>query len=209
MKRGYDVIAGVYDLLAKVFIGKALRNAQLFLITQIPPRAKVLIAGGGTGWILEEITVLQAANLTIDYIDSSAKMIARSKLRNTGENKIRFLHQSVLEPLPGDNYDVIITPFFLDNFLQETAENIFEILSRTLNSNGLWLYADFQVNEHSSRWQKAMLFTMYAFFRMVCAIEARQLPDVATLFDKYGYKTTTTRFLSNRFIVASVYQRSL
>ena len=81
IKRSYDIIADVYDRLAGIFIGKALRNAQIYLAQYIPAGAKILIAGGGTGWILEEITRLHDSGLQIDYLDISAGMIAKAKER--------------------------------------------------------------------------------------------------------------------------------
>ena len=65
--RSYDSIAGVYDKLAGIFIGKALREAQIYLLQFIPANARLLIVGGGTGWILEEITVVHQQGLAIDY----------------------------------------------------------------------------------------------------------------------------------------------
>jgi len=207
MKRSYDAIAGVYDSLAKIFIGKALRDAQVYLVQHIPAGAKSLIAGGGTGWILEEITKLHRAGLQIDYLDISANMIAKAKQQNIQGNVIEFLQQSADEDFEGNNYDVILTPFFFDNFKGFTMQSIFNRLHQKLKLHGLWLYADFQVMGKHSIFQKAMLFVMYTFFRLACNIEAKQLPDVVGQFAKNGYQSTDRRTFKKEFIISAVYTK--
>ncbi|TKK67719.1 class I SAM-dependent methyltransferase [Ilyomonas limi] len=207
MKRSYDAIAGVYDRLANIFIGKALRNAQIYLVQYIPARAKVLIAGGGTGWILEEITKLHNTGLQIDYVDISAGMIAKAKRRDTKQNDIRFLHQSAGENFEGKDYDVILTPFFFDNFSEATMQAVFEKLHQKLNQNGLWLYADFQVAGKHRFFKEAMLFIMYIFFRAACNIEANHLPDVTGQFAKNSYQLISSKTFKQEFIRSAVYRK--
>ncbi len=134
MKQGYDVIAPVYDTLAKLFIGKALRRAQVYFLRYIPDGAKVLIVGGGTGWILEEISAVHSKGLEIDYVDVSSKMIALAKRKNWGKNKVDFIHQSILDFTTQHQYDVIITPFLLDNFREETAQKVFLLLHQSITT---------------------------------------------------------------------------
>src|SRR3954447_6996288 len=110
MKRSYNAIAGIYDILADTFIGKSLRYAQIYLAQYIPAGAKILIVGGGTGWILEEITRIRSRGLQIDYLDISANMISKAAKRKIGQNNTTFIHQSAEDDFVGNNYDVILTP---------------------------------------------------------------------------------------------------
>lgn len=208
MKRSYDAIAGVYDILARTFIGSTLCSAQVYLVQYIPAGAKVLIVGGGTGWILEEIARVHDQGLQIDYLDISANMIARARARAIGQNKIRFIHQSAEVDFAGNDYDVILTPFFFDNFKEVTMRSIFHKLHRKLKQDGLWLYADFQVRGKHYSFQKNMLTVMYAFFRAVCNIEASQLPDVATQFATNGYKLIHNNTFKNEFIISLVHKKA-
>src|SRR5689334_21601878 len=128
MKRSYDAIAGVYDILAGIFIGKALRDAQIYLVQFIPEGSKILIAGGGTGWILEEITRIYNKGLQIDYLDISANMISKARKRDVGQNQVRFINQTAEENFEGNNYNIILTPFFFDNFKEPTMRSIFNRL---------------------------------------------------------------------------------
>jgi len=207
MKRSYDTIAGVYDILAGIFIGKALRDAQIYLVQYIPAGAKVLIVGGGTGWILEEITRMYSKGLQIDYLDISANMISKASKRNVEQNNVRFIKQSAVENFEGNNYNIILSPFFFDNFKESTMCGIFNRLHQKLQPNGLWLYTDFQVAGEHQFFQKGILYLMYTFFRTVCNIEATHLPNVTAQFAKYEYKIIQSMTFKKKFIISSVYER--
>ncbi len=208
MKQGYDVIAPIYDALAGLFIGKALRRAQVYFLYCIPANTKVLIVGGGTGWLLEEITKIHSQGLAIDYVDVSSKMIALAKQRNKGKNKVTFIHQSILDFTNQHPYDVIITPFLLDNFKEETARKVFTLLNQKLQTNGLWIYTDFQVSHPASYWQKAVLFLMYSFFRIAANIEASGLPNVAAQFNLHNYKLVQKQTFLRKFIITALYKKT-
>ena len=206
VKRSYDLVAGMYDALAKLFIGKALRKAQIYYLYLIPPNANVLVAGGGTGWILEEIAAMHPQHLCIDYVDVSAKMIALAQKRNAGKNKVRYINTSILNFTGSQPYDVILTPFLLDNFSENTMQKVFALLHTQLKQNGVWLYTDFQVAGKHSYWQKAVLFIMYSFFRIACNIEAERLPNVEAQFRAYRYGKIGCKTFLRRFIVTCAYK---
>ncbi len=207
MKRSYDLVAGMYDNLAKLFIGQSLRKAQIHCLHFIPSTATVLIAGGGTGWILEEIAQIHQKGLRIDYVDISEKMISLAQQRNYGDNEVNFIHQSIIHLVNNTEYNVIITPFFFDNFTEETTRSVFALLHQKLKPNGTWLYTDFQIINKSSHWQKTALFVMYSFFRIVCRIEAKKLPDVASQFASHQYQLTESKTFLRQFIITSAYKK--
>jgi SAM-dependent methyltransferase len=205
MKRNYDTIAWFYDQLAKLFFGTSLINAQLFLINAIPENSRILIVGGGTGWILEEISKNHPSGLSITYVDASDRMIALSRQRNTGRNNVTFISSRVESATIEGLYDVAITPFFFDNFSNETLEQICTSVHSHLNSNALWLYCDFQ--NTASPLQKLLLRFMYLFFRVTCGIEATRLPDAGAIFSKLHYKKRDKKMFLNGFVVAEIYER--
>src|SRR3569833_2127388 len=111
MAANYNNSAWFYDKLSRLIYGGALIKAQVYLLDNIPAGSKILIAGGGTGWILEEIAKLYPSGLKINYVEVSAKMIALSRKRISGENNVDFINAPVEDvPLPTD-YDVVISPF--------------------------------------------------------------------------------------------------
>jgi ubiquinone/menaquinone biosynthesis C-methylase UbiE len=78
MTSGYDKLAPVYDWLAVFFVGKQIQQAQLKWLSYLSDRKKLLILGGGTGWMLPAVFQINP-NLVIHYVDASAKMIAQAQ----------------------------------------------------------------------------------------------------------------------------------
>src|SRR4051812_29791885 len=101
MANNYDNIAPYYDHLNKLVLGKATIDAQNCLVPFIRENSRLLIVGGGTGKILEEIAK-QKANLQIVYVDSSGKMIAIAKKRRVGSNNVTFVQGKIEEFLSDD-----------------------------------------------------------------------------------------------------------
>lgn len=206
MANNYDNAAWFYDSLSRVVFGKAIVNAQVYLLEYIPPKSKILIAGGGTGWILDELILFHPAGLEITYVEISAKMMAYAVKRNTGANVVTFINSAVEDVQFHQNFDVVITPFLFDNFTEQTAQKVFNNLNAVLNADGLWLYADFEPRD--KLWQKILLKTMLVFFRILCGVEASGLPDVTRMFARNGYNIAhKTNFFKN-FIAATVYSRA-
>lgn len=205
MSASYDNSAWFYDKLSRLVYGRALIDAQVFLLQFIPPKSHILIVGGGTGWILDEISRLHPSGLEITYVEVAPKMMALSQKRNMGDNKVVFFTDPVEDvSLPAD-FDVVITPFLFDNFEEETLQKVFGHIDAALKPGGLWLNADFQLS--GKWWQQALLKTMFLFFRLICNIEASKLPDIKKQFGQYGYTAVKEQTFFGEFVVAEVYER--
>lgn len=205
MKANYDHIAWFYDQLARLVYGRAIVDAQLYLVREIAAGSNILIAGGGTGWILDEIAKIHSSGLTITYVDASSKMIEKARKHRAGNNSVTFVESSI-EYVSGGQYQVVITPFLFDNFTDNSLQRIFDGISSQLAHNGLWLYCDFQ--DSGKWWQGAMLKIMYAFFRVTCDVETSRLPDANRCFRESGYSVLREKTFLKDFIIARVYQKA-
>ncbi len=205
MSANYNNSTWFYDRLSRLVYGMALIDAQLFLLKFIPPESNVLIVGGGTGWILEEITKRHANDLNITYVEIAPKMMVSSKKKNIGGNRVVFVNSAVEDVALRDDFDVVITPFLFDNFTQINFERIFAHIHEALKPGGLWLNCDFQLT--GKWWQAVLLKTMFLFFRMVCNIEATKLPAIERRFELFGYKNTAEQSYYGSFIISKVYQK--
>jgi ubiquinone/menaquinone biosynthesis C-methylase UbiE len=204
MPANYNNSAWFYDRLSRMVYGRALINAQVYLLQYVPANAGILIAGGGTGWILEELTKIHPSGLQITYVEIAADMMALSKKRNVGSNKVVFINDDVENVNPDTKFDVVITPFLFDNFMEETTQKVFNHLHCLLKSNGLWLNADFQLT--GKWWQNILLKSMFLFFKMLCNIEASKLPDMDRQFEVHGYKVIYEKTFYGDFIISKVYK---
>ncbi|MVN22936.1 class I SAM-dependent methyltransferase [Mucilaginibacter arboris] len=209
MPNNYDAAAWFYDSLAELVFGKALVNAQRFLVKHIKPKTNILIVGGGTGWILEEIANLQPSTLKITYVEISVKMLALSKKRNCGLNEVNFVNQGIEDYKITQKFDVILTPFLFDNFSEKRIQNVFDQLHPSLKIGGLWLICDFQVEDnYKSIWQKIVLQTMYWFFGWLCEVETNQLIKMNSYFKDKDYILLEEKTFYRGFIISKVYQQS-
>lgn len=209
MTNNYDKIARYYDRLSRLVFFKAQVNAQINQLKFIPENSRILIVGGGTGWILEELTKVYPAGLKIVYIEISEKMIELSKKRNTGNNTVEFVNSKVEDFSSLANFDVISTPFLFDNFPEEKAGVVFEQLNSLLQKNGLWLFVDFTAELGKGRcWKSAFLKLMYGFFKLIGIVEASKLTDMNPYFKSVNYKEVNKRAYYGDFIQASVYQKT-
>jgi ubiquinone/menaquinone biosynthesis C-methylase UbiE len=208
MGNNYNSIANIYDVLSRIVFGKSIMKAQIFLLKYIPENSRLLIVGGGTGWILSELSKMYEKGIEIMYVEKSAKMIALSKQKNIQHNSVEFINTGIEEFSTGKKFDVIFTAFLFDNFLPEKIEFVFSKLNQLLKPNGLWLYADFMNDQMNSKWwQKFLLKTMYLFFKITCNIETQQLINMSAYFSD-GYNKLSEKYYYSNFIKSVVYKKA-
>lgn len=185
----FNLIAPVYDALAFVVFGHKLQQAQIVFLNQIPIDASVLIVGGGTGWLLEQV-LLRCQTKRIVYLETSTQMVARASRRMVqkalvGSVEFRVGDESSLKP--NECFDVILTPFVLDLFSEQTLlTEIIPPLLNVLKSCGLWLVTDFV--KPPAKWQKVLLWMMIHFFRLTAGMQARQLADWQKILSESGLR---------------------
>ncbi len=205
MAANYNNAAWFYDSLSRVVYGKALIDAQVYLLQYIKPNSSILIVGGGTGWILEEIARIHHSGLQITYVEVSDKMMSLSRKRNIENNQITYINKAIENVNGLPNFDVIITPFLFDNFTPAKLEAVFAHMHPLLKNHGLWLNADFQLI--GKWWQNMLLKSMLLFFRILCGVESTKLPDFEKLFKQYGYKVVDSKTFFGDFILSKVYRK--
>jgi len=207
MAANYDNSAWFYDRLSRLVYGKALMLSQVYLLKHIPKNSNILIAGGGTGWILEEIGKVHPSGLTITYAEISSNMMALSKKRNIGGNKVIFINEPVENIENNSFFDLVFTPFLFDNFTEQTLQQVFAPIHNKLKPGGTWLNTDFRPT--GKWWQTFLLKSMIVFFRTICGIEARRLPDIERQFEQHQYQVIDQKSFFGEFILSTAYQKPI
>ena len=87
---GFDRLAPIYDPLARMIYGKSIVQAQTSFLSIIPPFSKVLILGGGTGWLLTEL-LRGHPTCEVWYIESSANMLSMTIKKNGHPGRVHFI----------------------------------------------------------------------------------------------------------------------
>ena len=208
---GFDRVAPFYDKLARLVYGSSQQKAQLYLLPFIPDNSRVLIIGGGSGWLLEQL-LKTGKQLDILYLDASPAMLHRAKAKY---NQLSFSHSCIVEFRlgteaalhPHEQFNVIITPFLLDLFPPQRLQQLMQRLSDALTPGGLWLFADFWPVQQPARWwQKVLAWGMYTFFGAVSGVEARDLPDYGCYFEQLRLQEVLSGSFYGGFVQAKVYK---
>ena len=198
----FDTIARYYDRLARFVFGDSIVKAQTHFLHLIKPHANVLILGGGSGWILDELNKLQKP-VTIWYIELSGEMLSMARRRSNLFLSVHFIQGSEKDIPDNVLYDVVITNFFLDLFKKEHLKSTMDTILSSLKPEGIWLACDF-VNRNW--WHKFLLWVMYRFFKLTTRIEATALPPWEELMHLEMREVCSNSFFKN-FIKSSVFQK--
>ncbi|TWR23843.1 class I SAM-dependent methyltransferase [Mucilaginibacter pallidiroseus] len=205
MSANYDNSAAFYDRLSKLVFGNALINAQKYFLPQIPANSRVLIIGGGTGWILEEVTKVHSSGLHIIYVELSAKMTALSRKRSVGNNAVKFINRAIEDVYLEQPVDVIITPFLMDNYKDDALPATFKHIDKLLKPNGIWLNTDFRLT--GKWWQFLLLKSMLIFFKILCGVQNWRLPNVDKQFSLLGYARKDQKSFYGDFVMTRLYKK--
>ena len=205
--KGFDRLAPVYDRFARLVYGSAIRDAQLFFLSAIPPNANVLILGGGTGWLLTDLFKTHP-ECKVCYVEASAKMLALAQQQFPAQKKgqVQFIlgtEDSIPTAMP---FDAVITAFYLDLFSPDTLRRVIDKVSAALTSTSIWLVSDFTTPK--IWWQKVLLKIMYIFFRRVCGIEATRLPPWEQALTARAWRAEGEKLFFHDFIKSVTYRFS-
>ena len=199
----FDRIAPFYDQLAGLVFGKNMRDAQTLFLKFIPQGARVLILGGGTGWLLNELLSMNPG-CNVTYIDASTKMIEMARKKTQVKNVV-FI-QGTEDSIPqGCFFDAVISHFYLDLFDDVDGVKVIDTIRHCSHRETLLLVCDFV---RSTWWHSAMLSIMYGFFRIVSGLDAKELPDWRNLLTKGGFAEISSQSFSKGFICSAMFRVS-
>lgn len=200
MTSGYDKLAPVYDWLAVFFVGKQIQQAQLKWLSYLSDRKKLLILGGGTGWMLPAVFQINP-NLVIHYVDASAKMIAQAQANAQG-SLIQFI-QGTETDIPDKDYDAVLTHFYLDLFSDDQLPDLIAKIKMKLANNALWLVTDFETH---TMLQRVKVRLMYLFFRMMTGLKTQALPKWYNTLTNAGCIALKSYCTQHKFIRSVVFR---
>jgi tRNA (cmo5U34)-methyltransferase len=208
----FNAIAPIYDKLAGLVFGNALRRAQTVHLSLVPEQARVLLIGGGTGWLLTEL-LNQKPQTQITYLEASPKMLRLTeqklqKLPHAAKEQVYLRLGDENSLRPDETFDVIITPFLLDLFPDARLTHLMDRLQTALRPGGLWIFSDFwPTADPPLPWQKLLLDSMYRFFGVVSRVQATKLPDFEKHFGHQPLEVLRVQSFYRGLIQARVYRK--
>jgi len=141
----FSPVANFYDVLAQIVFGNKLQEAQAANLRYISDNSRILIIGGGSGWILQQV-IQHTQHSTIVYLEASDSMLRKSEEKIINQNKNNKIEYRLgtEENIGGqETFDIIIANFFLDLFSPAYLIIILEKLNCALAPAGKWLITDF------------------------------------------------------------------
>ncbi|WP_339789978.1 class I SAM-dependent methyltransferase [uncultured Imperialibacter sp.] len=206
MANGFNLLAPVYDPLARLVFGKCIDRSQCHFFGGARNVKSTLVAGGGTGRFFEEY-FRQHPDSQLVFIEKSPGMIAKAQSRTTPLMNTRFVRADFLTHSEADPYDLVLLPFFLDIFSHESVERIVKSVSQVSKPNTLLIVTDF-VEQEKRGWKSLLIGGMYLFFRLTCDIEAHRLPNWREAFARAGWNIKESATYCRGMIGTHLLERS-
>jgi ubiquinone/menaquinone biosynthesis C-methylase UbiE len=203
-KQTFNHIARWYDIVAQVVFFGAIKKSQINNLQSLDTAKSVLVIGGGTGWIINEIWQ-QNPNIYITYIDQSSKMIQMAQRRSL-EGDVIFHNKDYLDTVTDQTYDTIICNFFLDVFTEKDLETVVQKMKRQLNPDGKILFTDFVAGKNHHLIKRSLIKTMYWFFKCTNALSNTTLPNYHTAFLRANLDYTDEKKYYYNMISSRVYK---
>jgi tRNA (cmo5U34)-methyltransferase len=204
----FDSVAWCYDFLSLIVFGNKIKNSQIILLNQIKENDRVLIIGGGTGWIINEV-LKQKKTTTIDYVEVSISMLEKAKSITplSPDVSINFIHGNEDSIREEALYDIVITCYFFDQFQPERLEYVISKLVAALKSDGKLLVADFNLSPSSPIKHKALVKIMYLFFYITCRLEVKRLIKFQEILEKFHLVRKDFFSTCNGLMLSEVYRK--
>ncbi|OGX81391.1 hypothetical protein BEN47_05385 [Hymenobacter lapidarius] len=205
---GFDAVAWCYDAMAGLVFGPALKKAQRAALAGLPAGApRVLVLGGGTGWVLNEVLQLRP-EATVLYLEASTRMLARAQARLHREMpqaaaQVEFRHGTQAMLQPHERFEALVTFFVLDCISASEITQALARLRAAMRPGAVWLLADFRPAHRGWRW--VLLRLMYAFFRLTTGLRARELPDLHPALARLGLRPKRTTVFYGGGMEATVF----
>ncbi len=185
-----DRIARWYRYFEYGAFGRKLERRRFEFLAESRTVRHVLMLGEGDGRFLQAFLALNA-EATVDYVDSSAKMLSLAEGRAGPDgSRVRFHHASALYWTPPRNdYDLIVTHFFLDCF----NENDLAILIGRIAANAVqatWIVSDFHQPQRGFQAIRAAswLRLLYTSFGITTGLKTQSLADYRGALRRNGFQ---------------------
>lgn len=211
VSKGFDLLSGFYDLMLWSTSGNAILKSQTALLSCLPEIKTVLILGGGTGSFLVEL--LNRKNIeSVTYADISAGMIKKTQNKIQKRipeqlSKVKFICGEIDSIHHEENFDLVITNYFLDQFETEELGLLLDKIAGHLIHSGYWYVADFSFSQKPSFIKKIIHQILYLFFRTICNITAKNVPDLKTEMKEIKLKLKAERYFLKGLLWCGVYSK--
>jgi ubiquinone/menaquinone biosynthesis C-methylase UbiE len=202
-----DPIARWYRWLEYIGFGGALERRRFAFLSDVKDARRALVLGDGDGRFLVRLVKQNFSyqpNVEIDYVDLSGRMLELARNRAGNQGVTYHPADALTMPLSADEYDLIVTHFFLDCFDEKDAAALVERVARSARSGSRWLISEFH---EAGWWARAILGVLYFFFRITTGLKTRRLVDHRPLLQEQGFHLVKSEPGRFGLLVSELWQR--
>lgn len=193
-------LAEWYDFLAHLVFGKTWNELQSRAASDLNLHKNVLIIGGGTGKILEELN-----HPTVTYLELSPSMIQKARTRKT-TSRVGWINDNFLTWTTDQKYDAIYCPFFLDVFTLIELKIVIQKISKFMEDGGSFYVLDFQ---RGNWFQQQLTRLMIFFFKVFAGLKSGTLNDISHHIRAQGWEVTQESLYFDQWIFYRSFVKSV
>lgn len=212
-RTGFCAIAPYYDWIARSCSFNQIFYSQSLALSWVDrSKLSILVVGGGSGRLLEEI-LDRFDQAHVEYVDSSPAMIAQTELalkRRSRRDRDRVAMRCVDIRVCSFSrtFDFCITPYLLDVFVQTEAIYVVNRIDGVLKDGGHLLYSDFAHPQKINILRRLIIAGLYKAFRYTCKVEAQELPTLEPTWLDLDYRLLHSQTFAGGFLISQLWERS-
>jgi ubiquinone/menaquinone biosynthesis C-methylase UbiE len=204
----FDLVARIYPTLERLVFGVRLDDARKAFFEEILEADRVLLVGEGNGRFLKSLIAWKRAGC-ICVVERSKVMIrlAKNRAGDSGKVGLEFIEADFRVYRPEQEFDCVVTHFFLDLFNPPSQLAIIEKMAESVANGGTWINVDF-VPARTLR-GSILMWLQYTFFRIVSRIESKRCFDESEAAAAVGWTIAEAISYLGGLVVAKRYRKGL
>jgi ubiquinone/menaquinone biosynthesis C-methylase UbiE len=186
--------------------GGHLDDARQAFFEEVLEADRVLLVGEGNGRFLKSLIARKRVGCLCIVEKSKVMMhLAKNRAGESGKIGLEFIEADFRLYRPAQEFDCVVTHFFLDLFNQPSQLAIIEKMAEFVANGGTWINVDF-VPARTLR-GGILMWLQYAFFRVVSRIESKRCFDESEAAAAAGWTIAEAISYLGGLVVAKRYRK--
>jgi len=204
----FDGLARIYRWMELASFGPALWRCRCHFLGELQSCRKALVLGDGDGRFTARLLQVNP-EIRVDAVDASEAML-RALMGRAGRHRERVrtfcADVRTWEPA-GQDYDLIVSHFFLDCLTTEEVARLARRLRSCILPGAKWLTSDFAVpeNRFGKIVARPMVRGLYFAFRGLTGLRVRRLPDYDNALHNEGFSRKSRYDLLGGLLVTELW----
>lgn len=167
--------------------------------------------GEGDGRFLQRF-LLANSQAQVDYVDRSNRMlsVARQRLSDAQQERVRFHHADSRDYLPDSGYDTVVTHFFLDCLSAPEVVELARSLAHSTAQNAHWIISEFDTPIRGWQRLRARMWiaALYRAFRWLTGLQTSTIPDYPRALEEAGFRLQSAHTASAGLLTSQLWKKN-